>query len=611
MNELHPAVKLAIMAPCLSSLPIGILRNVKKYSITLANLVEKPTTIQKVLFYFADRLLGIKQMDKVYQQHGLVGVDKETYSDKLLEILDVKPNFIGDLAAKIPQTGPVFVCANHPFGGLEGVILARAISQIRPDLKVLANEGLSVFKELQDYFIFINPLSEKDPKNGPALRDCIKHVRRGNALMMFPSGRVSYYLKDKQRIGEHAWNKIAGAIACVPDVSVIPLFIEGFNSPLFYRVGRVKEQFRLFMLGHELLNKRGCEVRIRVGNAVKGEVFSNDHGHQANADFCRALSYAHADLSRPNWKNVECNKTLKPIAKEIPVAEVIDEINALNTDQLLYQSKNYEAYVCTQAQCPRLVESIARWREIIFRDHDEGSGEPIDTDGFDATYHHLFVWDRKRSALVGAYRMGLTEQLQKAHGQAGLYLQQMFIFADDFMNQTDPCIELGRSFVTPDYQRTPLALKLLWCGIGGFITKHPKYQRLYGTVSISRRYEYASVSLINELLVPKQGGATARQQVESQLHPELKDYCVQIKNENKQVVFQRLCALVKSIEPDGKDVPILLKHYFRLNAEFHAFGFDPNFAGTPGLLLSLQLKHAPERKLKEYLGENYPDIAAQ
>lgn len=582
----------------------------KKHAITLANLVDRPTTIQKLLFYVADHLLGIKQMDKLYQQHGLVGADKETYSDKLLDVLAVKPTFVGDLASKIPRTGPVFICANHPFGGLEGVILARAISAVRPDLKVLANEGLSVFKELQDYFIFINPLSENDPKNGPALRNCLKHVRSGNALLMFPSGRVSYYLKEKQRIGEHSWNKIAGAIAAVPDVSVIPLFIEGFNSPLFYRLGRIREQFRLFMLGHELLNKHGSEVKIRVSNPVKGDVFNSALGHQANADFCRALSYAQADLSRPTWMSLEPTTTLKPIAREIPVSEVIAEINALNTDQLLHQANSYQVYVCTQAQCPKLVESIARWREIIFREHDEGSGEPIDTDEFDATYHHLFVWDNSRSALVGAYRMGLTDQLQQAQGQTGLYLQQMFIFGHDFINQTEPCIELGRSFVTPDYQRTPLALKLLWCGIGGFINKHPKYQNLYGTVSISRRYEYASVSLINELLVPLHGSASARQRVESKLHPELKDYCVDIKNDQKQVVFQRLCALVKSIEPDGKDVPVLLKHYFRLHAEFHAFGFDPNFAGTPGLLLSLKLKQAPERKLKEYLGENYRDIIA-
>ena len=123
---------------------------------------------------------------------------KEDFSDKLIQILALDIHGIAELQGKIPRSGPVVIASNHPFGGIEGVILARIIGEVRPDLKVLANRGLGIFKEISEYFIFTNPLSPNDPKNGPSLRQCFKHVQSQGALLIFPAGKVSIIKRPSQ-----------------------------------------------------------------------------------------------------------------------------------------------------------------------------------------------------------------------------------------------------------------------------------------------------------------------------------------------------------------------------------------------------------------------------
>lgn len=116
------------------------------------------------------------------------------------------------------------------------MFLAWAIEQVRPDIKVMANQGLKIFPELKDYFIFTNPLSEKDPKNAPSIRNCLKHVKTGGALLLSPAGRVSYFHKDSQRIADHSCNRLIASIANHTNARYLSTFVSGFNSPWFYRL---------------------------------------------------------------------------------------------------------------------------------------------------------------------------------------------------------------------------------------------------------------------------------------------------------------------------------------------------------------------------------------
>lgn len=96
--------------------------------------------------------------------------------------------------------------------------------------------------------------------------------------------------------------------------------------------------------------------------------------------------------------------------------------------------------------------------------------ESRDTDAFDATYLHLFLCRDIDSAVVGAYRLGQTDTLIDQTGVPGLYLSSMFEFGPRFQNRTGPCLELGRSFLIPEYQKSAHGLLLLWQGIGAWLS---------------------------------------------------------------------------------------------------------------------------------------------
>ncbi len=568
--------------------------------ISIRNILPNPTVAKKALIWFGDRLLGIKKMDMLYRQHEMQGLSKEDFSDRLIEILELDIQGAKELQSKIPRTGPVVIASNHPFGGIEGVILARLIGEVRPDLKVLANKGLGIFKEISDYFIFTNPLSANDPKNGPSLRHCVKHVQSQGALLIFPAGKVSYYQKAKTGISEHIWNKLVGRLVSIDSCQFVPIFVNGQNSANFYRIEKIYFKLRMLFLGRELLNKTGAKIIINTGHAIQQKQFDKQLNHSDKAILCRSLSYAQDLRWRYQWPADSVTEPLA-IIDEITPEHLISEIKALPNEQLLFENKEYSVYFGYQSQLPLVVQEIARLREIVFRMHNEGSGQALDTDEFDATYTHLFIVKNTEPKIVGAYRMGLTDKLMEQQGPAGLYLQKMFNFKPSFVNQQGPCMEMGRSFLVPEMQGSYQGLLLLWKGIGRFAAKFPQYRTLYGTVSISKLFDPRSVKLIEQGLIDIQSSSQvdAVNPFEFTSHIEIDELAQQVNLKDQLTTF------LKSIENDGKDMPVLARQYLKMGAKFHALGIDKSFNHTPGLLLSVHFPSAPEKLLKLYVGKDY------
>ena len=569
-------------------------------AISLLNVVpdNKKNFFTKLLFKLLDRVLAIHKLDALYRENNLHGLDKTTFAKNLLDGLNIRLLGLEELQAKIPKTGPLVIASNHPFGGIEGVLLAWAIEQVRPDIKVMANLGLKIFPELEDYFIFTNPLSENDPKNAPSIRTCLKHVKNGGALLIFPAGRVSYFHKDTKRIADHSWNRLIASIANRTNAHYLPIFVSGQNSPLFYRLGRIYFRLRMLMLPRELVNKRNAKITVTAGEAIAIKHYAKDIDLDTQTALFRAQSY----LLDPAWQNpwpADPVTRLQPLAVKTSGEKILEEVHQLPSEQHLLDHKGLSVYFGYQNQMPNTVNEIARLREMVFREHNEGSGEPLDTDHFDATYTHLFVMKQDTGQIIGAYRMGQTDKLLADGNLENLYLHRMFDFGPDFVNRQQPCLELGRSFLIPEYQRSFQGLFLLWRGIGAFVCQYPQYRTLYGTVSISKLYDVRSAAVIQQAMVTPTNKVTPRASFEHKLHPEVQEFAAQ------HGLKDHVSALLKGIESDGKDVPILLKHYNKLGAVFHCLGIDKSFNDTPGLLLSVDLPSAPEKLLKLYMGDKW------
>jgi hypothetical protein len=256
------------------------------------------------------------------------------------------------------------------------------------------------------------------------------------------------------------------------------------------------------------------------------------------------------------------------------------------------------------AQIPALLREIGRLREITFRSAGEGTGRELDLDLYDRTYEHLFVWDRHASELVGAYRVAETERLRPVFGAAGLYTHTLFELDEAFFAALGPALELGRSFVRLEYQRSTCALMLLWKGIGQLVLAKPRVKTLFGAVSVSACYSPASRGLIAAALSHHHGDPAlaahvrprrplrtgwrarrrARIQIETGATPE------------------ELSELVAAREPDGKGLPVLLREYLKLGGRFLAWNVDYTFGGVLDGLVVVDLARTPSRLLEFYLG---------
>ncbi|MEP7705486.1 lysophospholipid acyltransferase family protein [Paraglaciecola sp. 25GB23A] len=569
-------------------------------AISLINLIpdHQRNLLTRISLRIADKILGIHHLDNLYQQHQLLGLEKSQFALSLIQGLNLHLIGLEDFLAKIPKTGPLVIASNHPFGGIEGVILAWAIEQVRPDIKVMANKGLKIFPELSDYFIFTNPLLENDPINAASIRTCLKHLKKDGALLIFPASRVSYFHKDTKRIADHQWNRLVASLVNRSSANFVPVFVAGQNSPLFYRLGRLYYRLRMLMLPRELANKRDTRIEISSGYPVSSKDFKCESQLNLQAQLMRAQSY----LLDPKWQSPwpqDPVTQLKPLYPTIANEVILQEVHALPSEQHLLDHKDLSVYFGYKQQMPNTVLEIARLRELVFRQHNEGSGEALDTDKFDDSYTHLFLMKRATGQIIGAYRMGQSDKLLAEGELDKLYLHRMFEFGPEFVNRQQPCLEMGRSFLIPEYQRSFQGLYLLWRGIGAFVCKFPHYRTLYGTVSISKLYDPRSVALIEKAMVTQTTTVRPRACFDYQLHPEVIDFIAQ------NNLRPHLTALLKGIEADGKDVPILLKHYEKLGATFHCLGIDKHFNDTPGLLLSVDLPSAPEKLLKLYLAEGW------
>lgn len=555
---------------------------------------------QRGLARVLDSLTGIRQLNRLYQQHQFSGLAVSEFLTKLRAVMQWDIKIADEDLAVIPKSGPVVLVANHPYGGLEGVLLASVLTAIRSDVKILANQALQILPELAPCFIFTNPLKPNARGNLTSLRQCQKHVADGGLLVIFPAGRVSYPRTVHElltgQIYDHPWDRFAVHLSQRYQCTIQPLFVAGQNRRRFYALGLLYYRFRLLMLVRELLASQGKTTQFHL--QVQPSIAHPSKDATMQIDSSRLLTYLQDPRYRQGWPEADI-QTFAEIAQPQPASFMMKEIDALPAEQRLVRYKHFDVCVATQTQCPAVIEEIRRLREVCFREFDEGSGQPQDGDDFDAYYLQLFIFDRTNQQIIGAYRMGRSDQILVKNGVDGLYLSRMFAFSEQFINRQQPCLEMGRSFVIREQQKSFHALLLLFRGIAAFVSRNPQYSVLYGTVSLSKQYNPLSVWLMARVLASPSDDVKARCAFSHPEHPELSRFLAQ-----HPLDIDGLDQLVRQIEPDGKGLPVLVRQYYQLGARFYTVGIDPNFASTPGFLLSVDLRTAPYKQLKLFFGDS-------
>ncbi|MFN7983565.1 MAG: GNAT family N-acyltransferase [Vicinamibacterales bacterium] len=279
------------------------------------------------------------------------------------------------------------------------------------------------------------------------------------------------------------------------------------------------------------------------------------------------------------------------------------DIAKLPTSACLVASGEFQVFVATARQIPAALAEIGRLRECTYRAIGEGTGRTLDLDTFDEDYLHLFLWDRARRVIVGAYRIGQTDRVTAERGVEGLYTRTLFRYDERLIARLSPALELGRAFVRAEYQKDFSPLLLLWKGIGQFVVQHPRYRVLFGPVSISARYSDSSHNLLMAFLEQNHRDHDLAELVRA-VNP------AQPRSAASTTVPKKLeetNALVAQSEADGKGVPVLLRQYLKLNARLLGFNVDPDFGDALDALMMVDLTNVAPGILHRYLGRTGAD----
>jgi putative hemolysin len=263
---------------------------------------------------------------------------------------------------------------------------------------------------------------------------------------------------------------------------------------------------------------------------------------------------------------------------------------------LLITHDHYKVYIAGARNIPSVLREISRLREITFREVGEGTNQSCDTDEYDLNYKHLFIWDESHKKIVGAYRIGLGDVLHRRYKKKGFYLNELFKIDKDFNPVLKNSLELGRSFITMEYQRKPYSLMLLWKGVLAFLKLHPnRYQYLIGPVSISNSFTSLSKDLLVDFIKKNHFDETLAEHVKPR-----KKYKYQHKGEGAALKdmskndIKALDNMIADIELAHTKIPILIKKYLKQNAKIIAFNIDPKFNNSLDGFLVMEVGDIPE-----------------
>ncbi len=546
-----------------------------------------------------ERALGLSPLGKIYdaRPRGLSPVDFLDYAlDALGVTIEVENR---EHLEEIPASGPVLIVANHPLGGLEGMAIALEIARVRPDVKVLTNELLRLIPELAPMFIGVNVLSSKAAAGNVAgIKQVHAHLKNDGAILLFPAGMVSAWEREHQRIQDREWNRLAGQLLKRYQCTTVPVHVAGKNSRYFYAAGMIHPRLRTLLLPRQLANKQGYTLPLKLGRPIPAQELRLLKSPQAVTEYLRVSTDALAETFELQPKaDLQGIDELDPQATASEVEQALVRLEPFK----LVEHEEFDVYCAPFDELGAIMEQIAIAREITFRAVGEGTGLSRDSDQFDPHYLHLFLWDKAEQCIAGAYRVGLVDEIVAKLGVEGLYTRSLYRYDEGFIRKLGSAIEMGRSFIHPDYQRRPVSLNLLWRGIGRILVDRPQYHTLFGSVSISREYSDLARSLIADTML-----TNFRAREFAELVQPLTPHRVQNRIWSGKMLAElanvkMLGKLIGRCDP-GKAVPVLLRHYLSLNGRLVCFNIHAGFNESLEGLIVVDVRKTEAKTLKRFLG---------
>ncbi len=545
------------------------------------------------------RLTGITQFNQLYDElHSLEGV---AFIEAFLQRMQIQLEVEGKGLERIPKEGAFLVVSNHPYGMWDGLIMLKLLAAHRPDFKMAGNFLLQQIPQIHHHLIPYQPGDQREAGSGEFrnTKDVMSHLQNGHPLGIFPAGEVSTFHRRDRGITDRAWNKEAIRLIAKAEVPVIPVYFEGGNSALFHLMAMIHPTLRTAAIPSETLRKRHTVIKVRIGSPISAKEQKKIGAADRLGRYLRSRVYSLGSelevlpFFRPRFSFPTQHKD---IAAPSPAELIREEVQQLKEKGALVCSQGeFDVLVAKASQAPYTLQEIGRRRELTFREVGEGTGLERDLDEYDLYYRHLFLWDREAGEIAGAYRMGLGDEIMSRYGKRGFYTFSLFKMKPGLVPVLAQSVELGRSFVLPDYQKKRLPLFLLWRGIRQFLLQNPQYRYLIGPVSISNDYSSLSKSFMVAFVRHFFYDAELAKHIKprKRFHPALGKVDVEGLLEGTEDDLKLADRMVEELDKGHARLPVLLKKYIKQNAKIIGFNVDPKFMNALDGFMVLDIQNLP------------------
>ncbi len=245
----------------------------KEIEITYASKAEH-NFAQRLIIKTIERATGKNKLEKVYKEYSKNSNDPRFFWSTVLEIMNIKVVNKSKNIIQIPNSGPLLMISNHPFGIIDGLVLCSLASKIRSDFKIITHETLKLIPELDKFILPIDFSGTKKntiKNNIKTANEAKKHLMNNGLLIIFPSGSVSVAKSLKTEAQDDDWKLFPAKLIHQTKTDVLPIYFEGKNGFLFHLfASKIKNQtLKYSSYIHETRRKIGKEIPIYCGELIK------------------------------------------------------------------------------------------------------------------------------------------------------------------------------------------------------------------------------------------------------------------------------------------------------------------------------------------------------
>lgn len=218
-----------------------------------------------------EKLSGQPHLKKLYLDYQSQGLPLESFWGEAIKRLQLDLRIHAGSLDNVPESGPLVVVANHPYGVLDGIVICWLVAQKRKDFKILINSVLCRAREMSDHVLPVDfePTREALETNLNSRKLARQHLDAGGVVIVFPSGAIATTPKIFSRQAcEEPWAPLVGQLVRRTQASVLPVYFDGQNSQLFHIASHLSYAMRVALIFHEVRRRIGSPLDMVIGEVM-------------------------------------------------------------------------------------------------------------------------------------------------------------------------------------------------------------------------------------------------------------------------------------------------------------------------------------------------------